>query len=760
MIFLLCYLFGIFMGLYFKNIASFVLFEIIGLMVIYKKNKDYKKAIIIFIFATNIAFFRSRYEVAKYDSIKELTQFGGRAVVVDELSSTQYKNVYLIKVKNIKYKLYINKKINLRCGEQIYVEGDVALAQEQRNEYGFNYREYLKQKNIGGNIFATSIKVVNDDWNIYKINRVKLRFRRFIKSSFSYNAFGFINGILLADDSNIDDSIKELFKNTSLLHILAVSGMHINILETIIKRLLEKLKIHKNISQIIIIIALISYMLLIRSPISCVRAVLMESIICIGFILRRKNDFKNSILISLAIICFMNPYNLFSIGLWLSYLGTIGIVYISPYINKKICKLVKKQNKVIKNLSISIGVQVLIIPILIYNYNTISAITIISNLIVTPFIEPIVYFICIACILKIIHISIFTYLVNYCIEILYRVLGIIEKFDFLKLYIARPHIIIIFLYYFFLVLIIIKLESDFIRAYRFLLKIRKKVLLLLLISTLIFNSIIIIPNNYLEYDFIDVGQGDCSLIITPKGKTILIDGGDNQNYDNGEKTILPILINKRIKQIDYLIISHFDSDHVGGLFTIMEKYRIKQIIISKQVESSDNFKEFMNIIKVRKINIKGITKGDKIIVEKDVSMLFLWPSNKLITENGLNNNSIVCKLIYGSTSILFTGDIEAIAEKKIIEEYKDNLQVLNSTILKVAHHGSKTSSIQEFIEAVGPKIVMIGVGKDNKFGHPDSNIIDEFSKRKIRICRTDNNGQIKIKINKDQILKIKEFIHE
>ncbi len=134
----------------------------------------------------------------------------------------------------------------------------------------------------------------------------------------------------------------------------------------------------------------------------------------------------------------------------------------------------------------------------------------------------------------------------------------------------------------------------------------------------------------------------------------------------------------------------------------------------------------MDIIKKKKIKVSIITKGNKIIIEKDVSMLFLWPSNKLITENGLNNNSIVCKLIYGSTSILFTGDIEAIAEKKIIEEYKNNLQVLDSTILKVAHHGSKTSSTQEFIESVNPKIAMIGVGKDNKFGHPDNEIIEKY----------------------------------
>ena len=122
-----------------------------------------------------------------------------------------------------------------------------------------------------------------------------------------------------------------------------------------------------------------------------------------------------------------------------------------------------------------------------------------------------------------------------------------------------------------------------------------------------------------------------------------------------------------------------------------------------------------------------VEQGDRLKIEKDLYFDILWPSNsKLISENVLNNNSIVCKLHYKNFSCLFTGDIEEIAEKQILQEYKNNLQILNSTILKVAHHGSKTSSIQEFVDAVKPKVALIGVGKNNKFGHPNNDVIERI----------------------------------
>lgn len=157
---------------------------------------------------------------------------------------------------------------------------------------------------------------------------------------------------------------------------------------------------------------------------------------------------------------------------------------------------------------------------------------------------------------------------------------------------------------------------------------------------------------------------------------------------------------------------------------MLEELKVGQVIISKQVEDSENYRRFKEIVKENRVKVQVVNKGDKLQIEKDLKLDILWPDNSmLISENILNNNSIVCNLHYKNFSMLFTGDIEEVAEKQILQEYKNNLQVLNSTILKVGHHGSKTSSLQEFLEAVKPKIALIGVGKGNKFGHPNDDVI-------------------------------------
>ena len=159
----------------------------------------------------------------------------------------------------------------------------------------------------------------------------------------------------------------------------------------------------------------------------------------------------------------------------------------------------------------------------------------------------------------------------------------------------------------------------------------------------------------------------------------------------------------------------------------MEELKVGQVIISKQAEDSENYKEFKKIVNEKKIKVSVVGQGDKVRVEKNLYFDVLWPNNsKLISENPLNNNSIVCKLCYKNFSMLFTGDIEEIAEKQILQEYKNNIKVLNSSILKVGHHGSKTSSTHQFIEDVKSKIALIGVGENNTFGHPNEEVIERF----------------------------------
>lgn len=184
----------------------------------------------------------------------------------------------------------------------------------------------------------------------------------------------------------------------------------------------------------------------------------------------------------------------------------------------------------------------------------------------------------------------------------------------------------------------------------------------------------------------------------------------------------------------------------GGLFYIIKEIEVDKIIIGKQFENSDNYEEFLKIIKQKNIDVYITEVGERIIIEKNLYFDILWPDKEnIINENILNNNSLVCKLIYKNFSILFTGDIEEVAEKAILNKYDKN--ELKTTILKVAHHGSKTSSMKEFINALSPNIAIIEVGKNNTFGHPSKQVIEDLKKITKKIYRTDNNGEIIVKTN-------------
>ena len=181
--------------------------------------------------------------------------------------------------------------------------------------------------------------------------------------------------------------------------------------------------------------------------------------------------------------------------------------------------------------------------------------------------------------------------------------------------------------------------------------------------------------------------------------------------------------------------------------------KIKNIILTKQYESTNNFKEIISIATQKKINIIRVEVGNILHIDKYTKVQILHPSSKL--DEDINENSIVMKLECFNTSILFTGDISQNIEEQLVGKYST---ILKSDILKVAHHGSKTSSAEEFIEAVKPKVALIGVGKNNKFGHPNGDIIQRLEESGAKICRTDEDGEISILVDKKGRIKIKKFL--
>ena len=253
---------------------------------------------------------------------------------------------------------------------------------------------------------------------------------------------------------------------------------------------------------------------------------------------------------------------------------------------------------------------------------------------------------------------------------------------------------------------------------------------------------------------IDVGQGDSCFIITPENKKILVDGGGSENYEIGENVLKPYLLKEGIIEINYIIISHFDSDHVKGILEILDDFKIENIIIPTQFSESENYNKFKEISEKENFKIAVVEKGKRIKIEEEIFIDILWPdSNNIINENSINNNSIVCKLRYKNFGMLFTGDIEEVAEKKIVELYQST-DVLKSTVLKVGHHGSKSSSVQSFLELVTPKIALIGVGENNKFGHPNQGVLDRLEKMKVKILRTDINGEIALRVRFETTVNI------
>ena len=220
----------------------------------------------------------------------------------------------------------------------------------------------------------------------------------------------------------------------------------------------------------------------------------------------------------------------------------------------------------------------------------------------------------------------------------------------------------------------------------------------------------------------------------------------------GEKTLLPYILDRGYTKIDYIFITHFDQDHVGGILTLLEEINVGKVFIGEQFEECENYHKFINIIKQKKLEIAKIKKGDKIIIDNIIFNILFPDIENPIEENSLNNNSIVMQMKYKSITALFTGDIEEIAEEQII---KENIE---ADILKIAHHGSKTSSTQKFLEKVKPKIALIGVGENNKFGHPNIEVIKRLEKLKTKIFKTAQNGEITIKINHLGKIKIETII--
>lgn len=252
------------------------------------------------------------------------------------------------------------------------------------------------------------------------------------------------------------------------------------------------------------------------------------------------------------------------------------------------------------------------------------------------------------------------------------------------------------------------------------------------------------PSKLLQVYFIDVGQGDCAILISPNGETMLIDGGELGNYD----TISGYLDELDIDDIDVMVATHAHSDHIGSLGTIADNYAVETFYTTKYDSSSKTYENMMESLRENGAEIKHISAELDTYIpwDDDITVRVMSPI-KGIKYSDLNDSSLVLKITYGTQSLMMTGDLGESAESIMVDTYSNS--DLQSTVLKVSHHGSETSSSQEFINAVSPQIAIISVGEGNKYGHPRPETLKRFKLRSIELFRTDKLGSILVSFTED-----------
>ena len=752
------YIIGIIIGVYFKIGIPFILLLLLILSIM--KHKSFKTCIIIaltiLISSSHVMYLNNKYQkIYKYSKYENVKLVG---TVCSQIEETDYKYIINVKLdKNIKLILQVEKDEKelkkLAYGNKIIFTGKYEEPADRRNYKGFSYKEYLKTEGIYGIVKVENkiqvIKSKNVNLLQLGINNLSIKIKQNLEKILPEKTAGLAEGILLGDNSGLEEELKENFRDCNLSHMLAVSGMHLSYLILCLNFILNKKTLGIRNCKIISIAVIITFMIITNMSPSVVRAGISAIIGILGTLIYRKQDTYTTIAFACLLTLIKNPFSLFNIGMQLSYLATLGIVTFYPLLSKIKIPEGKIKNYIIKNTFVTISANILILPITIYNFNTIPTNFLLSNLIAGPVLGISLIFELITVFASFISINlakIAGFIVNVCLTLLTKITEIISKIP--NITVVTPRISCVILVYIIILNIWLYINNkEIFKNFKI-----SKVLFILISIAIITNSINV--ESGMRMYFIDVGQGDSTLICTPKGKNILIDGGGSRTpdkYDVGDKVLLPYLLDRRIKKLDYIIVSHFDADHAQGLEAVIKKIKVENIVVCKQASQSAEYDKIIKICKEKKIRIIEAKRGEKIMVDKYAYFDILHPGDTLLDDGkgGLNANAIVAKFNYRMGNklftVLFTGDIEYDAEQELVKEYGNKLK---SDILKVAHHGSKTSSSQNFIELVKPEIALIGVGKDNTFGHPNEGVLERLNKMGTKIYRTDKNGEISILVEK------------
>ena len=740
-----------------------------------KKHKMLTVFIIILVFALSLSFNIYKFEF-KYKTSENTSRM---EVVIENLETIKEDKIsYLVKYDNQKFILNIyqnkyskqkddiQKYNNFKYGDVISFRGKIKIPEKLGNPYEFDYKKYLNSKNVIGTITTYDVKFVD-----VKINNIFTKLVYNLKDKISEridnimpeNESNLFKSMLYGDDIFLEEDIKENFEKSGLSHLLAVSGSNIATLFIIVSYISKKL--NKSISILFTIVFSFVFCIFCSFELSIIRASIFLVITNICKKNERKLNTYLKIFLSFFIMLLYNPYCIFNIGMMMSYLAVISIVMFQSQIFSLFDMLIKGIlrvkyikpkgiKKVIYNfayiillpLSFTISVQILLFPIQIYFFNSFYLITFLSNIVIS-YIDNI-FGIIGFCTLILSFVPIVSeILANTSFIILRCIICFAEffaKFEVLNLKFATPDIFSIIIYY-------ICIIFSNIKKYIFLYvkKINKPKINFLIKAVYIISVIYILSSYiYLNYFqnyviYFNVEQGNMALIHYNKKNVIVDIGSTTENL--ASNVILNFLNKKNIKRIDAIILTHFHADHINGLTEkLIKSAEIKSVMYSCPKEETKEYNEILNLLNKNNISKIEVTKGDNIkIGDIDINILSPDVNEKINDKDVANANSIVSVITMKDKNLMFMGDSTKNTEKSILIT-NSNL-VNNIYIYQVGHHGSKTSTSDEFLSKLKINIGVISA-KKKVYNHPSPDTLNTLLKHNITIKITEKNGAFKFNI--------------
>lgn len=634
-----------------------------------------------------------------------------------------------------------------RIGDRITAEGKIRRPHGYQNPGQIDTALLLRTQGITASLSARrgSVSIESRDdispWEQWMRRAAEIRthYLERMRAVMPRTDAAAIFAMLFGGYEGIDPALLEAYTTTGIVHILSVSGSHISLIAAVIAWIAVILRLPRWFGAAVVISAIFFYVLLAGMVPPAVRSGMMGGAAFLGLVLGRERDAKYLLLLTGLFMLMVSPLLLFHISFQLSFLATAGLLFLAPVLAAKMHRLPRLVSMAF---SITIAAQLMVLPVLAWYFNQVSISALLANLVVVPIVELIIIMGLFA--------GIVAYLLPLFGGILFAadsvLLGIsfeltraLAAFPLSKVWLPSIGIVPSVCYYAVILMLCAptemrrKILSRFL-AYR---RIAAVLCLALLVGVCAWRMVM--PRE-MAVHFIDVGQGDCALVVTPHGHAMLFDTGGTRDsaFDIGARVDVPYLLHYGVREVDYIFLSHAHEDHAAGAGAILSRLPVKHVYTADEGRHAYAMSMRLGDANPLLSKLSRAAAGDTFVLDGvTVEVLYAPALDPLDNATG-NEVSNVYRIRYGDASFLFTGDLIREHEQRMLAAGTD----ASATVLKIPHHGSHTSSSEEFIRAVHPMYAVYCVGAGNSFGHPHADVVERYKQMQVKTLRTDEDGAI------------------